>query len=97
MSETRVVRIVVEGCVQGVGYRAFLVRQANALGLKGWARNRRDGSVEAVAAGPADAVAAIIDAARRGPRHARVDRLREEEVDQTALGAEDGFVVAPTA
>lgn len=63
----RVVRFFVTGRVQGVGFRAFLIRQANALGLVGWARNCRDGSVEALAAGPEEKVAALIAAARRGP------------------------------
>lgn len=96
MSARRVVRFVVEGRVQGVGFRAFLVREANALGLVGWARNRLDGSVEAIAAGPPRSVAALIDAARRGPALSRVDALREEEADDSDLGDPDGFVVAPT-
>ena len=44
----RTVRLFVAGRVQGVGFRAFLIREANALGLDGWARNRADGSVEAL-------------------------------------------------
>ena len=97
MSARRVVRFFVEGGVQGVGYRAFLVREANALGLDGWTRNRRDGSVEAVVAGPEASVAALIDAARRGPRHARVTCLREEPAQDADLGAAAGFGIAPTA
>lgn len=96
MSERRVVRIYVEGRVQGVGYRAFLVREANGLGLAGWARNRSDGSVEAVAAGPAVAIAALIDAARRGPRLAQVAALREEAAEEAEIFEAEGFVVAPT-
>ena len=46
MSDREIIRLVIEGRVQGVGYRAFLVREADALGLTGWARNRRDGAVE---------------------------------------------------
>lgn len=96
MSARRVVRLFVEGRVQGVGYRAFLVREANALGLDGWTRNRQDGSVEAVVAGPEAAVAALIDAARRGPRHARVTRLCESPAREDDPGAAAGFEIAPT-
>ena len=80
----RVVRhMVVHGRVQGVGYRAFVEYEALRRGIEGWVRNCRDGSVEAVLAGEADAVAAMIEACRRGPHSARVDTL-----DQRA-GSED--------
>ncbi|MGJ0395357.1 MAG: acylphosphatase [Methylocystis sp.] len=99
MNDVEIIRLIIEGRVQGVGYRAFLVREALALQLAGWTRNRRDGAVEAVAAGPRPALDALIDAARRGPRLARVDGLREEQADEAALvefcGA--GFSVAPDA
>lgn len=99
MSDFEIIRLFIEGRVQGVGYRAFLVREALALDLTGWTRNRRDGAVEAVAAGPRPALDALIIAARRGPRLARVDGLREAPADETALvefcGA--GFSVAPDA
>ncbi len=99
MSDVEIIRLIIEGRVQGVGYRAFLIREALALDLTGWTRNRRDGAVEAVAAGPRPALDALVDAARRGPRLARVDSLREERADEAALvefcGA--GFSVAPDA
>ena len=76
---TRHLRIT--GRVQGVGYRCTMARQATALGLSGWVRNRVDGSVEALACGPADAVQALVDWARRGPELARVDGVVVSEVE----------------
>lgn len=64
-------RLLITGRVQGVGYRDWLVGEARALGLSGWVRNRRDGSVEAMAAG--DAVDTLVERAWRGPALARVD------------------------
>jgi len=67
--------VMVTGRVQGVGYRAWSGDQAILLGLQGWVRNRRDGSVEAVFAGPEDAVLQMIAMCRRGPPPARVDHV----------------------
>ncbi|MBX3642663.1 MAG: acylphosphatase [Rubrivivax sp.] len=66
MAETTL-RLEIRGRVQGVGYRAALVDQARRLDLRGWVRNRRDGSVEAMVAGPPDAVQHLLDWSRRGP------------------------------
>jgi acylphosphatase len=68
-------RIEVFGQVQGVGFRAFVTRYARARGLRGWVRNRRDGSVEALLIGEPASVEAAIEQCRRGPRLARVDRI----------------------
>lgn len=72
-------RLVISGLVQGVGYRASFERQALGLGLRGWVRNRRDGSVEAEVDGDAAAVEAMIAWARQGPMTARVDGLHIED------------------
>jgi acylphosphatase len=65
--------LVIRGRVQGVGFRQFMVRTAHELKITGWVRNRADGSVEAVVAGAPQAVDAIIERARRGPRNATVN------------------------
>jgi acylphosphatase len=98
--EPRIVRIVVEGRVQGVGFRAFVAREAARLQLDGWVRNRRDGSVETVAMGPRSVIEEFAGLARRGPTFARVDGFWLEEADETALseiGGANGFIVAPDA
>ena len=89
----------IAGRVQGVGYRWWAVQAATALGLAGWVRNRRDGSVEAVFAGPAEAVDAMVDACRRGPDSARIDAVDVHPAGPSELAmrsGEDGFSVLPT-
>jgi acylphosphatase len=61
--------------VQGVGFREAMRDQAGRLGVTGWVRNRRDGSVEAIVDGPPSAVEAIVTWARRGPPTAEVARV----------------------
>jgi acylphosphatase len=87
-------RIRIEGRVQGVGYRDWLVREAERLGLAGWVRNREDGSVEAVLAGEEAAVQAALTACRRGPPLARVDRIDERFCEPPDC---PGFRKLPTA
>lgn len=91
--------VFVRGIVQGVGYRAFVERHALRHGLEGWVRNRKDGSVEAVFAGTASEVEAMIAECRIGPRHGRVDTLdnREATEGEFKLRAPgDVFSVLPT-
>jgi acylphosphatase len=75
---TTICHITIRGRVQGVGYRAFVEDEAIARDLEGWVRNRRDGSVEAVFAGPEDVVSDMIASCRRGPSSARVEAVQDE-------------------
>jgi acylphosphatase len=69
----------IHGRVQGVGFRYSMLREATRLGVSGWVRNRRDGSVEALVQGGDAAVAALIEWARRGPPGAQVISLNVSE------------------
>lgn len=87
------VRVVISGRVQGVGYRAWMARRAVELGLRGWVRNRSDGSVESVLVGPAEVVDAMIELCRKGPRFSAVD-----DIETSTVANEDwpDFSVRPT-
>jgi acylphosphatase len=77
------VRAVVHGRVQMVGFRAFVIEHAGDAGLSGTVRNEPDGSVEAVLEGPAHAVERVLELLRRGPSHARVERVDVDYSDPT--------------
>ena len=79
-------QVRITGRVQGVGYRAWIEHQARNHNLEGWVRNRRDGSVEALFAGPENLIAEMIERCRRGPSSARVDDVAEEPATADALG-----------
>ena len=84
----------ISGRVQGVGFRYSMQTEAARLGLTGWVRNRRDGSVEALLQGDDAAVAALTEWARRGPPGAHVAELRAASADaDTSLA---GFEQRPT-
>jgi acylphosphatase len=90
---TETVRLRITGKVQGVGYRLWATRIAASLGLRGWVRNRSDGSVEALVTGALNDVAAMVEASRKGPIGAHVAEV-------TAVSDEDdgshGFVARST-
>jgi acylphosphatase len=85
-----IVRVIISGVVQGVGYRAWTQNAARSRDISGWVRNRADGTVEAVFAGSAEAVASLCEACHRGPRSANVRRVRVEEADAAALAETGG-------
>jgi len=81
-AEIKTVRVEIFGRVQGVWYRGWTIREAEALGLDGWVRNRGEGHVEAVFSGPAAVVEAMIGYCRRGPPGARVTDIAVEPCDE---------------
>ena len=100
MSDWECIRhVVIRGRVQAVGYRAFTEYTALDHGLEGWVRNRRDGSVEAVFAGPAEAVERAIEACRRGPPGSRVEAVEASKGGPELLSERqegERFSVLPT-
>ena len=87
------VHVTISGRVQGVGYRDWMVREANRLGISGWVRNCGDANVEAVVQGEPSSVDALLAACRRGPPHAHVDTIRTEQAAQIEG---DGFLRFPS-
>jgi acylphosphatase len=91
--------VTIRGMVQGVGYRAWVEHQATVRNLEGWVRNRRDGNVEALFAGPGDIVSNMVESCRHGPSSARVDAVAEESAGPDVLNlrrAGERFSVLPT-
>jgi acylphosphatase len=91
--EVHTVRVRIEGRVQGVGYRYWAEEVAGELGLAGWVRNRRDGSVEALLSGAPENVTEMLDRCRGGPRAAKVTSVT---VQEEGGAAPRGFDVLPT-
>lgn len=96
MSALEIRHIFIEGRVQGVGYRDFVRRHAQRLGIKGWVRNRSDGSVEAHLVGSLADVEALFAELRKGPPHAQVSNLRFGDYDPKDARVGDGFMVRQT-
>lgn len=86
-------RLILSGRVQGIGFRDWMVTRARRLGLAGWVRNRRDGTLEALVAGDAPAVEELLRACRRGPPLADVTDVAEDFVDPPT---DPGFFKRPT-
>lgn len=90
-----VVRVQIEGRVQGVWFRAWTTEQARARGLAGWVRNRRDGTVEALFAGSREAVDEMIAACHRGSPASNVTGVSQLDAGVEEIGG-DRFVQRPT-
>jgi len=88
-------RLMIEGRVQGVGYRVSFADKAVALGLSGWVRNRRDGAVEACIDGEVAAIEAIVAWARQGPSGASVHHVAIEDAGDPA-SVDGAFKILPT-
>lgn len=96
MDGTLAIRVRITGQVQGVWFRAWTVENALSLGLRGWVRNRHDGSVEALFVGRAEDVARMIERCHIGPPAARVAAVHQaEEAPPDPPPAT--FTTAPTA
>lgn len=91
MAPATCVRLLVHGTVQGVGFRYAARDAAFECSVTGWVRNLPDGSVEIVVQGSADSVARMTAWARRGPRHAEVERVQVETLD--GLSELDSFEI----
>ena len=90
-TETARLHAFLRGRVQGVGYRFFVQRQAEAAGLAGWVRNLPDGSVEVLAEGPRAHLETLLAGLRRGPRLSSVETVDHEWLGSTGVSGE--FVV----
>lgn len=86
-------RLRIEGRVQAVGYRNFIIAEAQRLGVDGWIRNRSDGTVEALASGETKAVEALITACMRGPAGSKIDNV---ELHNSKAPEEKGFHRRPS-
>ena len=90
--EVQTLRVRIAGRVQGVGYRYWTERVASELGLSGWVRNCRDGTVEALFSGSPGEVAEMIERCRHGPPSAQVTSI---DVEEDATEPPPGFEVLP--
>lgn len=93
-TEPLTMHVLIEGKVQGVGYRAWCADAARSRDLSGWVRNLASGAVEAVISGPADQVVDMMDAIWQGPSFARVASVRDLDPVEALTGA---FEVRDTA
>ncbi len=87
-TEITTLRLRIEGFVQAVGYRNFVIDEARRLGVEGWIRNRSDGTVEALASGDTKTVEAFVAVCMRGPPGCRVKNIDLHPADAPA---ERGF------
>jgi|SRR5919107_639244 acylphosphatase len=97
MDENRTSHVVIHGLVQGVSFRAWTQHQAELHGLRGWVRNRRDGTVEAVFSGPGNLVDVMLKACREGPAGSRVEKVEILARGEPDFNASGRFEIRGTA
>lgn len=78
-----VLHFLIQGRVQGVGFRWFVHREASELELRGWVRNTEDGDVEVVASGSTEDLTDLRASLKKGPRGSRVDRVIEHSLEES--------------
>jgi acylphosphatase len=88
---TMVLHFLIQGRVQGVGFRWFVHREASELDLRGWVRNTEDGDVEVVATGTVADLAELRSSLKKGPRGSRVDRVLEHSLDESEAKRLESF------
>lgn len=86
-----VLHFLIQGRVQGVGFRWFVHREASELDLRGWVRNTEDGDVEVVASGEVEDLAELRSSLRKGPRGSRVDRVIEHYLAESEANDLESF------
>lgn len=91
LGQKMVLHFLVQGRVQGVGFRWFVCREAGELELRGWVRNTEDGDVEIVAAGHQEDLDELRASLRKGPRGSRVDRIVEHYLDESEAASLEAF------
>lgn len=96
-TQTQTLHLIINGRVQGVGFRNYLSYKAGVLGIRGWVRNRRDGSVETVIQGTPEAVAEMLACAHRGPRASNVTAVDSREPAAADCMDHGEYTVKPTA
>ena len=96
MTAHRIAHVLIHGRVQGVSFRAWTQHQAQLHGLKGWVRNRRDGTVEAVFSGPGEMVEVMLKACHQGPAGSLVQLVEPVEETDPELDETNGFEVRRT-
>ncbi|WP_134495803.1 acylphosphatase [Microvirga pakistanensis] len=97
MTANRIAHVLIHGRVQGVGFRAWTQHQAQLHGLKGWVRNRHDGSVEAVFSGPGEMVEVMLKACHKGPAGSLVQLVEPVDSVDHELDGTKGFEVRRSA
>jgi acylphosphatase len=90
-SDCMVLHFLIQGRVQGVGFRWFVHREASELKLRGWVRNTDDGDVEVVASGTVEDLGELRSSLRQGPRGSRVDRVIEHYLNENEADGLESF------